>query len=52
MQKTIEEMKRDALKLVQRLLDPEDLGHAVSKEVRDCAREVLGLARVETKVTK
>jgi hypothetical protein len=48
MNKTIEEQKLDALKLVNRLLDPEDLGHAVSAEVRDEAREVLGMERVET----
>ena len=49
MPKTIFEMQRDALSLVQRMLDPEDLGFAVTAEVRDLAREVLGLERVESK---
>ena len=31
-----------------RLLNPEDLGHAVTGEVRDCARELLGMERVES----
>lgn len=48
MTKTLEEQKLDALKLVKRLLDPEDLGLSVTAEVRDCAREVLGMERVET----
>lgn len=52
MTKTLEEQKLDALKLVKRLLDPEDLGFAVPVEVRDAAREVLGLDRVEAKVKK
>ena len=30
-----------------RLLDPEDLGYAVTPEVRDCAREALGRQRSE-----
>jgi hypothetical protein len=29
-----------------RLLDPEDLGHAVTPEVRDLVRQLLGLPRV------
>lgn len=32
-----------------RLLNPEDLGHAVTGEVRDCARELLGMQRVESR---
>lgn len=36
-----------AVALLQRLLDPSDLGHAVSAEVRDAARQVLGLRPVE-----
>jgi hypothetical protein len=48
MQKTIEEQKIDSLRFVNRLLEPEDLGLAVSAEVRDLAREVIGLNRVET----
>lgn len=44
--------KDAALRLVYRLLNPEDLGFAVSPEIRDCARDVLGLERVETKVKK
>lgn len=31
---------------VKRLLDPEGLGHAVTEEIRDEAREALGLPRV------
>jgi hypothetical protein len=46
--KSIEEQKLAAWKFVRRLLDPEDLGLAVSAEVRDAAREVMGLERVET----
>jgi len=30
-----------------RLLNPEDLGHAVTAEVRDEVRELLGMPRVE-----
>lgn len=33
--------------LAKRLLNPEDLGRAVSPEVCDAARELLGMARVE-----
>jgi hypothetical protein len=35
--------------LARRMLDPDDLGHAVTEEVRNLAREALGLPRVETK---
>lgn len=35
--------------LARRMLDPDDLGHAVTEEVRNLAREALGLSRVETK---
>lgn len=49
MQKSIEEQKLDAWKLARRLLDPEDLGLAATPEIRDAAREVMGLGRVETK---
>ena len=34
---------------INRFLDPEDLGYAVDKHVRDDAREALGRERVETK---
>lgn len=37
-----------ALRLVCRMLDPDDLAFAVPPEVRDAARDVLGYARVET----
>jgi|GEM_PF-6704674 len=47
MQKTIEEQKLDALKFVRRLLDPEDFGLAATAEIRDAARVVMGLERVE-----
>ena len=33
---------------LRRLLDPEGFGHAVTAEVRDEARVLLGMARVET----
>jgi hypothetical protein len=35
-------------RFVWSLLDPEKLGHAVTAEVRDGAREALGLPRTET----
>ena len=35
-------------KFVRRLLDPEGFGHAVSAEVRDEARVLLGMKKVET----
>jgi hypothetical protein len=38
----------NAMRLVQRLLDPEDFGHAVTPEIRDAARRVLGYKPVET----
>ena len=37
----------DAYKFIYRLLDPEGFGFAVTAEVRDCAREVLGMPKVE-----
>ena len=33
---------------LRRLLDPEDLGHAATAEIRDMAREALGKTAVET----
>jgi len=36
------------LQFLKRLLDPEGFGHAVSAEVRDEARVLLGMPRVET----
>ena len=38
------ELKR----FVRSLLDPEGFGHAVTSEVRDEARHVLGMPKVET----
>jgi hypothetical protein len=38
----------DFRKFATRLLDPEDLGHSVTAEVRDIARELLGLEKVES----
>lgn len=35
-----------ATRLCKRLLDPEDLGHAVNEEVRNAARRALGIAPV------
>lgn len=40
--------KEAAAKLVLRFLDPEDLGHAVTGEVRDLVRVIIGLEPVET----
>ncbi|MBA67076.1 MAG: hypothetical protein CL756_04270 [Chloroflexi bacterium] len=37
----------NAYKFIYRLLDPEGFGFAVTAEVRDCAREVLGMPKVE-----
>lgn len=37
----------DFRKFANRLLNPDDLGLAVSAEVRDLARELLGLEKVE-----
>lgn len=37
----------DAYRLIYRLLDPEGFGFAVSAEVRDAARVVVGLQPVE-----
>jgi hypothetical protein len=36
----------DLAAFARRLLNPDDLGHAVTKEVRDCARRALGLPEV------
>lgn len=38
----------NAMRLVRDLIDPEMYGHAVSAEVRDRARQVLGVAPCET----
>lgn len=40
--------KDKAMELVNDLLCPEQYGYAVSREVRDAARDVLGIPRVET----
>ena len=37
---------------INRFLDPEDLGYAVDKHVRDDARQALGRERVESKSRK
>ena len=37
----------DAYQFINSMLDPEKFGHAVSAEVRDSAREVLGMPKVE-----
>lgn len=39
----------DAAAFVRRLIDPDDLGHAATPEIRDGAREVLGLYPAETR---
>lgn len=36
-----------AMHLAQRFLDPDDMGYTVPKEVRDSARDVLGVAKNE-----
>ena len=41
-------MGMDVDRFLRSLLDPEMFGHAVSAEVRDEARALLGLKRVET----
>lgn len=41
-------MGQDVDRFLRSLLDPEMFGHAVSAEVRDEARALLGLKRVET----
>lgn len=43
-----ERAKAKVIEFLRRLLNPEELGHAVTAEVRDCARELLGMPRVET----
>jgi hypothetical protein len=52
MTKTIEEKKLAAWKLVQRLLDPEDLGYSVGPIIRDYAREALGIPPCESCLAK
>ena len=37
----------DAYKFIHRMLDPEGFGHAVTAEVRDEARHILGMPKVE-----
>ena len=37
----------DAYKFIYSMLDPEGFGHAVSAEVRDGARQILGMPKVE-----
>lgn len=36
-----------SIHMAQRLLDPEDLGYTATKEIRDIAREVLGVTKNE-----
>ena len=40
-------MSEDVYRFLQNLVDPGTFGHAVSAEVRDEARVLLGLGRVE-----
>lgn len=47
-----EHLRLDYLRLVafaNMILDPEKYGHAVTPEVRDAAREALGLPKVEVR---
>lgn len=39
-------------KFLYQLLDPEGYGHAVSAEVRDEVRDLLGMKKVETNIRK
>lgn len=41
-------MSQDVRKFLKNLLDPEMFGHAVTAEVRDEARKLLGMKPVET----
>jgi len=41
-------MSEDVYNFMKSLLDPEKFGHAVTAEVRDEARVLLGLGRSET----
>ena len=41
-------MSEDVYRFIKGLIDPGKFGHAVSAEVRDEARVLLGLGRVET----
>lgn len=43
-----DEQKAAALRLILRFLDPEDLGHAVTGEIRDEVRKIIGLDPVES----
>ena len=45
---TEESSNKELVAFIRSLLDPESFGFAVSKEVRDEARHVLGMPRVET----
>ena len=40
-------MSEDVYRFIKSLVDPEKFGHAVSAEVRDEARVLLGLGRAE-----
>jgi len=42
-------LPEDVYRFLKDLLNPEMYGHAVTAEVRDKARELLGKERVETK---
>jgi len=44
-------MENDVLQFLRNLLDPEMYGHAVSGEVRDEVRKLLGMEPVETHKT-
>lgn len=47
-----QEQNKEAGKLVLRFLDPEDLGHSVTGEVRDLVRLILGRPAVESWLKK
>lgn len=51
MNKIQELLWHDYLRLLafaQRMLDPEDFGYAVTAEVRDAAREAIGINKAES----
>lgn len=48
---TVDWEKEELKRFVKSLLDPEGFGHAVSAEVRDEARKLLGMKPVETPQT-
>lgn len=48
MSNTVDLEKENMKRFIKSLLNPEDFGHSVTAEVRDEARYVLGMKKVET----